>query len=130
MKEILSNPLLRNMRMQLEKDPSLMKASFYVPKGALENKTNKMVPVLVRREQQSRSDEELSTGADGSFENSEHKTKESKSKSIVRPETQVYLSKNSLNRCGLADSSLLDESAQQMLRNEDFNSLVSSLVDF
>ena len=130
MKEIFSNPLLANMKRQVEIDSTLMKASFYVPKGALSNSTNKMVPVLVRRNNPSRSDEELSTGAEGSFENSETKSKSPKSRAITRPTTQVLQLKKNLNSGQYGSSALLDKSTQEMLRTEDFNSVVSQLIDF
>ncbi len=97
------------MRKHLEKDPSLQKASFYVPKGALQNSSNKMVPVLVRRAKDARQEEELSTGDDGSFEASAaNKVKETKSKAIYRPSTQVSFGKNSLKKFAPATTEVLD----------------------
>lgn len=131
MKEIMTNPLLSNMRKQIEKDNRLAKASFYVPKGALQNKANKMVPVLVRKGvHQGRTEEEMSTGDDGSFENSLLKAKMNQSKPINRPETQIISAKKNLKRNTHVTKDLLDQPMQQMLINEDFNSLVNELVDF
>jgi len=129
MKEIMTNPLLANMKKQIEKDNRLAKASFYVPKGALQNSANKMVPVLVRKgETQGRTEEEMSTGDDGSFEASQLKTKMNRSKVISRPETQIVSAKKNLKRTSHVTKDLLDKPMQQMLRNEDFNSLVNELL--
>ena len=110
LKEIYSNPLLSNMKKHVERDPSLAKASFYVPKGSLSSPNssseNKMVPVIVRRPgKETRTEEEMSTGEEESFENSHVKSKSPQSKAIC---PQVFLSKNS-KRFSHVTTELLDE---------------------
>ena len=124
MAEILTNPLLANMRRQVERHPELAKACFYVPKGSLQNKHAQMVPVLVRKNKEA--DDEASTGLEGSSELTSLKA--SGSRAISR--RSVSDAPKRMKKAGeevdsAVDTSILDETTRKMLKEEDYNGLVA-----